>query len=109
MQQLYYLKKQRLEWRDVPPPILISNSDALVRPIAAARCDLDNAFLFRNMTPALRVGLALHMIDPLVKDTLGIPAFDGPFPYGHECVAEIIELGVDVDGFAIGDIVIVPF
>jgi threonine dehydrogenase-like Zn-dependent dehydrogenase len=109
MQQLYYLKKRTLEWRDVPPPILISSSDALVRPIAAARCDLDNAFLLRNLTPSLRIGLALHMIDPLVKDTLGIPAFDGPFPYGHECVAEIVELGSDVNGFAIGDIVIVPF
>lgn len=109
MQQLYYLKKQKLEWRDVPPPILLSGSDALVRPIAAARCDLDNAFLLRNITPALRIGLALHILDPLVKDALGIPAFEGPFPYGHECVAEVIELGSEVKGFGIGDIVIVPF
>ena len=109
MQQLYYLKKQRLEWRDVPSPTLLDDGDALVRPIAAARCDLDIAFLLREMTPALRIGLALHVIDPLVKDTLGIPAFEGPFPYGHECVAEVIELGDDVTGFSIGDIVIVPF
>jgi threonine dehydrogenase-like Zn-dependent dehydrogenase len=109
MQQLYFLKKRKLEWRDVPPPVLLTGTDALVRPIAAARCDLDNAFLLRDMTPALRVGLALHMIDPLVKDTLGLPAFEGPFPYGHECVAEVVELGSEVSDFAIGDIVIVPF
>lgn len=109
MQQLYYLKKQKLEWRDVPSPTLLGDGDALVRPIAAARCDLDIAFLLREMTPALRIGLALHIIDPLVKDTLGIPAFEGPFPYGHECVAEVIELGDDVAGLAVGDIVIVPF
>jgi threonine dehydrogenase-like Zn-dependent dehydrogenase len=109
MQQLYYVRKQTLEWRDVPLPTLLSSHDALVRPIAAARCDLDNAFLFRDMTPALRVGLALHMIDPLVKETLGVPAFEGPFPYGHECVAEVVELGSDVAGFSVGDVVIVPF
>jgi threonine dehydrogenase-like Zn-dependent dehydrogenase len=109
MQELYYLKKRKLEWRDVPPPILLGSGDALVRPIAAARCDLDNAFLLRDMTPALRAGLALHLVDPLVKDTLGIPAFEGPFPYGHECVAEVVELGSNVKSFAIGDVVIVPF
>lgn len=109
MQQLYYVRKRKLQWRDVPPPVLLTSADALVRPIAAARCDLDNAFLLRNMTPALRVGLALHMLDPLVKDTLGLPAFEGPFPYGHECVAEITELGSDVTSFSVGDIVIVPF
>jgi hypothetical protein len=77
MQQLYYVKKRTLEWRDVPAPVLLASGDALVRPIAAARCDLDNAFLLRDMTPALRIGLALHMLDPLVKDTLGLPAFQG--------------------------------
>ena len=109
MQQLYYLKKRRLEWREVVAPVLLNSDDALVRPIAAARCDLDNAFLLRDLTPGLRVGLALHMIDPMVKDTLGIPSFDGPFPYGHECVAEVIELGSGVTGFCVGDVVIVPF
>jgi threonine dehydrogenase-like Zn-dependent dehydrogenase len=107
MKVLYYVKKRKLEWRDTEPPSLLASGDALVRPIAAARCDLDNGFLFRNMTPALRIGLALHVLDPLAKDTLGLPAFEGPFPYGHECVAEIMELGATVSGFSIGDTV--PF
>lgn len=109
MKQLFYLKKRRLEWREVVAPALKGTTDALVRPIAAARCDLDNAFLQRDMSTALRIGLALHIFDPLVKDAMGVPPFEGPFPYGHECVAEVLELGADVDGFAIGDLVIVPF
>jgi threonine dehydrogenase-like Zn-dependent dehydrogenase len=109
MQQLYYVKKHELEWREVPAPRLLQADDALVRPIAAARCDLDNAFLLHDMSTALRVGLALHLVDPLVKDTLGVPPFQGPFPYGHECVAEIVELGPDVTNVERGDRVIIPF
>jgi threonine dehydrogenase-like Zn-dependent dehydrogenase len=109
MRQLYFLKKRRLEWREVEAPTLHCATDALVRPIAAARCDLDNAFLQRDMSMAVRVGLALHILDPLVKQTIGVPPFEGPFPYGHECVAEITELGSDVTGFDVGDTVIVPF
>jgi threonine dehydrogenase-like Zn-dependent dehydrogenase len=109
VKQLYYLKKRRLEWREVVEPSLQSTTDALVRPIAAARCDLDNAFLLRDMSTAVRVGLALHILDPLVRDAMGVPPFEGPFPYGHECVAEVVQLGSDVKGFALGDTVIVPF
>lgn len=109
MKQLYYLKKRRLEWREAAAPSLLSGGDALVRPIAAARCDLDNAFLLRDTSAAVRIGLALHILDPLVRETLGVPPFEGPFPYGHECVAEVVELGPDVEGFAVGDVVIVPF
>jgi threonine dehydrogenase-like Zn-dependent dehydrogenase len=109
MRQLYYLKKRRLEWRDVAEATLIHPGDALVRPIAAARCDLDNAFLLNDLTAAFRVGIALHILDPQVKDSFGVPAFEGPFPYGHECVGEIAELGPDVKGFSVGDVVVVPF
>jgi threonine dehydrogenase-like Zn-dependent dehydrogenase len=109
MRQLYYLKKHKLEWRETQAPTLLHPDDAIIRPIAAARCDLDNAFLLRDMSAAIRIGLALHILDPLVKDTLGVPPFEGPFPYGHECVGEIAELGPDVVGFEKGDIVVVPF
>jgi threonine dehydrogenase-like Zn-dependent dehydrogenase len=109
MQQLYYLKKHKLEWREMPAPKLQHPDDAIIRPLAAARCDLDNAFLLRDMSAAVRIGLALHILDPLVKDTLGVPPFEGPFPYGHECVGEITELGPAVKGFDLGDRVIVPF
>jgi threonine dehydrogenase-like Zn-dependent dehydrogenase len=109
VRQLYYLKKRQLEWREVDAPTLLHSGDALVRPVAAARCDLDNAFLVRDMSMAFRFGLAMHILDPLVKDTFGVPPFEGPFPYGHECVGEVMELGPDVTDFAVGDLVVVPF
>jgi threonine dehydrogenase-like Zn-dependent dehydrogenase len=109
MKQLYYVKKRRLEWRDVPEPTLLLPGDAIVRPIAAARCDLDNAFLLNDMSTAFRVGLALHVLDPLVKTSFGVPPFEGPFQYGHECVAEVVAVGADVKNFDTGDRVVVPF
>lgn len=35
--------------------------------------------------------------------------FRGPFPIGHECVAEIIELGPEVTGLNVGQRVVVPW
>jgi threonine dehydrogenase-like Zn-dependent dehydrogenase len=109
MQQLYYLKKRRLEWREVPEPTLLFTTDAIVRPLAAARCDLDSAFLLHDLAAPTRIAAALHMLDPLVKSSMGVPPFEGPFPYGHECVGEIVALGSDVKGFTLGQRVIVPF
>jgi threonine dehydrogenase-like Zn-dependent dehydrogenase len=45
MRQLTYIKKGKLEWWDVPEPTLESPEDAIVRPIAASRCDGDCAYL----------------------------------------------------------------
>ncbi|MBX7059337.1 MAG: alcohol dehydrogenase catalytic domain-containing protein [Leptospirales bacterium] len=84
MQQLQYVRKGVLEWGEVPAPEL-SGGDALVRPLSIARCDLD--------LPMLR------------GETLLRP----PFPFGHEFTAEITELADDVQGFQIGQRVIVPF
>ena len=56
-----------------------------MRPLAVAMCDLDAVFL-----------------------SGAIPISD-PFPLGHECVAEVIEVGDAVRGVAPGDIVVVPF
>ncbi|HEX4437999.1 MAG TPA: alcohol dehydrogenase catalytic domain-containing protein [Solirubrobacteraceae bacterium] len=85
MQQLLYTAPGELEWREAPAPQLASDGGALVRPIAVATCDLD----------ALIV-------------TGGSP-FPPPFPVGHECVAEVVELGDDVAGLAKGQLVSVPF
>lgn len=109
MRQLYFVSKGKLEWRDSAEPELTEETDAIVRPLAAARCDLDNAFLLHDSGPAVRAGLALHFLDPLVRDTFGVPPFKGPFPYGHECMAEVIRAGPSVTGFAPGDRVVVPF
>jgi alcohol dehydrogenase len=74
-----------LAWEEVETPTIIDPRDALVRPLAVARCDLD---------PAIAVGLY-----PMT----------GPFVMGHEMVGEIVGLGAGVPGFSRGDRVIVPF
>lgn len=85
MQALTYLGPRRLEWQDVPEPGLTSDRAAIVRPRAIATCDLDD-LIVKGQTP-----------------------FEPPFPLGHECVAEIIELGDEVTSVAPGQLVSVPF
>ncbi len=88
MHQLIYVKKRVLEWREAPEPTLQSPQEAIVRPFVAARCDTDVVPLFHNVTTPMKLGLALHYFDPLVRDMLGSDPFRGPYPFGHECVAE---------------------
>lgn len=109
MKQLTYIKKNRLEWWDVAEPQLQSEKDAIVRPIAAARCDGDKLFLFNNIQKAMKLGLSLHLLDPITNNLFGQRPFNQPIPIGHECVAEIIKLGNEVTSFDIGDKVIVPW
>jgi alcohol dehydrogenase len=75
----------QLAWEDVPTPELVDSRDALVRPIAVARCDLD---------PAIALGL------------YPMPA---PFVMGHEMVGEVVAVGDAAGPAAVGDRVIVPF
>jgi len=109
MQQLTYVKKQVLEWREAPEPTLRSAQEAIVRPFAAARCDSDIVPLFHNVTTPMKLGLALHYFDPVVRDMLGSDPFRGPYPFGHECVAEVVECGGDVKNVKRGDRVVVPW
>ena len=74
-----------LAWEDVETPRLIEPRDALVRPIAVARCDLD---------PAIALGL------------YPMPA---PFVMGHEMVGEVVAVGEAISNVRLGDKVIVPF
>jgi threonine dehydrogenase-like Zn-dependent dehydrogenase len=85
MLQLTYTGPDALDWREAPEPELSSDRAALVRPLAVATCDLD----------ALIV-------------TGGSP-FPAPFPIGHECVAEVVDVGDAAGGLAPGQIVSVPF
>ena len=109
MKQLTYIKKRKLDWWDVPEPEIQAPSEALVRPFVASRCDGDHVFLFNDLTRLIKLGIAVQHIDPLVLDTFGEKPFQGPFPYGHECVAEVMQVGEGVSSFGIGDVVIVPW
>lgn len=84
MRQLYFLDAGKLEWRDVAAPQIEADTDALVRPIAVARCDLD-----------------LYI-------ALGTTPFRGPFAFGHESVGEVVAAGPKA-GVVPGQRVVVPF
>ena len=85
MRELNFIEKGKLEWREADEPKLEGDGEALVRPLAVATCDLD-LLLVRGLAPA-----------------------EEPFPFGHECVAEVTEVGDGVEGFEPGDRVSVPF
>ena len=109
MKQLMYIKKNTLEWHDAKEPTLQSAGDVIVRPLAAARCDGDKSFLFYDITPMLGAGMAIHYLDPVIKNMFGRKPFKAPFAIGHESVAEILSCGEEVKRFKPGDKVIVPF
>ena len=85
MRQLACTGPGTVEWRDVPEPRLADDGDALVRPLAVARCDIDL---------------------PLTSGAFPIRE---PFALGHECVAEVVALGDGVRGLEIGQRVVVAF
>jgi len=85
MRALVFRGPMALAWEEVETPKLVEPRDALVRPIAVARCDLD---------PAIAIGL------------YPMPA---PFVMGHEMVGEVVAVGDAISNVRLGDKVIVPF
>jgi alcohol dehydrogenase len=85
MQALVVRGPGQLAWVEKPAPALAGPGSALVRPIASASCDLDRR-LIAGATP-----------------------FKPPFALGHECVAEVLEVGEEVTGVRRGDLVSVPW
>ena len=84
MQQLTFIEPGRFEWHDVPAPTLRADIDAIVRPLAVARCDLD-----------------LYI-------ATGFAPYPGPFAFGHESVGEVVDAG-PAAGVRPGQRVVVPF
>ena len=84
MKQLEFIEPGRLEWREARDPELEGDGEAIVRPLALATCDIDVAFV-RGRYPA------------------------ESFAFGHECVAEVVDIGDSVKAVAPGDLVSVPF
>jgi threonine dehydrogenase-like Zn-dependent dehydrogenase len=75
-----------LEWRDSPQPEIVDPRDALVRPIAASTCDLDQAIVHTT-----------------------VPGAEQPFAIGHEAVGEVLEVGAAVTRLRPGDVVVIPY
>ena len=88
MRQLMFHQPGTVRWEEIPAPEMSGPSEseaAIVRSIAVALCDLD-------------VGV--------LRGAYPLP---GPYPFGHEGVAEVVEIGDRVTSVAVGDKVIVPF
>lgn len=85
MRELTLVGTGRLEWQDRPPPRLTSRFDALVKPVAATTCDVDRVLIS------------------------GRGPVQPPFAIGHECVAEVVELGDGVTHLEVGALVVVPW
>ncbi len=85
MRALVALPGGRFQWRSIPEPPPPSPLAAVVRPLAIATCDMDRP-----------IGL-------------GATPFPMPLCFGHECVAEVLDVGSEVTSVAPGDRVVVPF
>jgi threonine dehydrogenase-like Zn-dependent dehydrogenase len=109
MLQLMFEGVRRLAWREAKTPVLVGG-DALVRPITAARCDLDAAWMTAPLGRRLRLGIAAHLVDgPAMHSLCGAPPFAPSFAVGHECVAEVLAVADDVSCARVGQRVVVPF
>ncbi len=88
MKALIYLGagKNKLEWQERPDLTVQGDLEAIVRPIASATCDLDREILRGTVPMSQHPGFAI----------------------GHECVAEVLEVGDKVRRHKRGDIVVVP-
>jgi threonine dehydrogenase-like Zn-dependent dehydrogenase len=85
MKSLFYIAPNKLEFRNVPDPLLIAPGDALVRPIVMTTCDIDPIF---------------------IKGELPIKY---PFPIGHEAIGRVIEIGSGVEKLRVGDTVVLSY
>ena len=83
MKHLVFVEPGTLEWQHAPDPEP-GPGQAVVRPLAVSRCDLDIAMA-----------------------AFGI--FPGPYPVGHEIVGEVVAVGPGVTGVRPGQRVSVPF
>ncbi|MEM9516459.1 MAG: alcohol dehydrogenase catalytic domain-containing protein [Actinomycetota bacterium] len=86
MRQLVVVDHGDLRWDDVPEPQIERDGEAIVRPLAVATCDLDVAVISGRY-----------------------PMIGTAYPFGHESVAEVVEVGDAVRAVAPGDRVVVPF
>jgi len=85
VRQLTFVSPGKLEWREVADARVEEAADVLVRPVAVATCDLDTAFVTGEAPVA------------------------GPFAFGHEFIADVVETGGEVASVGVGDRVVVPF
>jgi alcohol dehydrogenase len=85
MRQLTCTAPGVVRWLDVPEPSIVDPTDALVRPVAVARCEIDPILI--------QVG----------------PRGEHGFALGHEAVVEVAAVGSEVEGLGVGELALPSF
>lgn len=85
MRAAAFISQGKIEVQDFSDPVIVENTDAVVKISATCVCGSD-LWYFRGMAER-----------------------DSGSRIGHEFIGEIVELGSEVKGLAVGDFVIAPF
>jgi threonine dehydrogenase-like Zn-dependent dehydrogenase len=85
MRQLTCTAPGTVRWLEVPEPSIVDPGDALVRPVAVARCEIDPFLISAG------------------------PVGDDGFALGHEAVVEVMAVGSAVAGPGIGELALPSF
>jgi len=85
LRALHFIEVGKLAWREAKDMKVAGPLEAVVRPIASTTCDLDRRII------------------------RGLVDLGADFPIGHECVAEVLEIGDQVKRVAPGNVVVVPW
>jgi len=85
MRQLTCTAPGTVRWLEVPEPSIVDPGDALVRPVAVARCEIDPILISAG------------------------PVGDDGFALGHEAVVEVMAVGSAVAGPGIGELALPSF
>jgi alcohol dehydrogenase len=85
MKQIEFIRRGKLDWKEVEEPKINNPAEAIVKPLVMGRCDLDY-YIIMGATP-----------------------FQPSFVLGHEFAGEIVQLGESVTKLKVGQKVIVPF
>jgi alcohol dehydrogenase len=109
VRELAFIRSGHLAWRERDAPALSDPRDAIVRPFVAARCDGDTLPIHRPVSRLMQAGIAVGAVDPVVGCICGRVPFKGPFAIGHECVAQVLDVGSGVQNVRVGQTVVVPW
>ena len=85
MRQLTCTAPGVVRWLDVPEPSIVDPTDALVRPVAVARCEIDQFLILAG------------------------PSGEDGFALGHEAVVEVAAVGSEVEGLGVGELALPSF
>ncbi|GAA1544848.1 zinc-dependent alcohol dehydrogenase [Nocardioides humi] len=111
MRELNVIKPGRIDWVERPAPVLVEETDVLVRPFVASRCDGDVLPLHLHGVKhkAMHAAMKSGVVDPVVANIIGTNPFEGPFGIGHEAIAQVTAVGDAVANLRVGDVVVVPW